>query len=48
VTIRDGKVELWPHSHNPAWDRPLELAAPGDGVEVEVVGLVIGAYRGMR
>lgn len=44
----DGEIELWPRSHNPAWDKPLQLAAPGDGVEVEVVGLVIGAYRGMR
>lgn len=44
----DGRIELWPRSHNPAWDRPLELFAPGDGVEVEIVGLVIGAYRGMR
>lgn len=43
-----GKVELWPRSHNPAWNAPLELRADGDGVEVEIVGLVIGAYRGLR
>jgi SOS-response transcriptional repressor LexA len=48
VTFVDGRIELWPYSHNPSWDRPLELAAPGEGVEVEIVGLVIGAYRGMR
>lgn len=48
VVMTDGRIELWPHSHNPSWDKPLDLAAPGDGVEVEVVGLVIGAYRGMR
>lgn len=43
-----GAVELWPRSHNPHWSKPLDLAAPGDGVEVEIVGLVIGAYRGLR
>ncbi|WP_133255222.1 LexA family protein [Phenylobacterium kunshanense] len=48
IAIREGRVELWPRSHNPAWDKPLELSAPGEGVEVELVGLVIGAYRGMR
>lgn len=47
VATPDG-VELWPDSHNPAWDKPLELSASGDGVEVEVVGLVIGSYRAMR
>lgn len=41
-------VELWPDSYNPAWDKPLEMAAPGEGVEVEIVGLVIGSYRSMR
>lgn len=45
---RDGSVELWPRSHNPAWSSPLVLAYAEEGVEVEIVGLVIGAYRGMR
>lgn len=45
---RDGSVELWPRSHNPAWSTPLVLAYAEEGVEVEIVGLVIGAYRGMR
>lgn len=47
VSIREDRVELWPHSHNPAWDRPLEMEAPGEDVEVEIVAKVIGAYRGM-
>lgn len=44
----DGSIELWPRSHNPAWNKPLQLSHPEEGVEVEIVGLVIGAYRGMR
>lgn len=48
VQMRRGSIELWPCSHNPAWDRPLDLTHPEEGVEVEIVGLVIGAYRGMR
>jgi len=49
VEIRaDGTVELWPRSYNPSWDRPLQIDYPEEGVEVEIVGLVIGAYRGMR
>lgn len=45
---RDGGIELWPRSHNSAWSTPLILAYAEEGVEVEIVGLVIGAYRGMR
>lgn len=41
-------IELWPRSHNPAWNKPLQLTHPDEGVEVEIVALVIGAYRGMR
>lgn len=44
----DGAIELWPRSHNPDWNKPLVLSHPEEGVEVEIVGLVIGAYRGMR
>lgn len=44
----DGSIELWPRSHNPDWNKPLDLSHPQEGVEVEIVGLVIGAYRGMR
>lgn len=45
---RDGTVELWPRSHNPAWSSPLQFNDLGEGVEAQIVGLVIGAYRGMR
>lgn len=48
VEFTDHGVELWPRSHNLAWNRPLELAHAEEGVEVEIVGLVIGTYRGMR
>jgi SOS-response transcriptional repressor LexA len=48
VAIKGGRVELWPRSHNPEWNKPLILSHPEEGVEVEIVGLVIGAYRGMR
>lgn len=48
VAINGGRVELWPRSHNPAWNKPLDLSHPEEGVEVEIVGYVIGAYRGMR
>lgn len=48
VAISNGSIELWPRSHNPAWNKPLDYTHPEEGVEVEIVGLVIGAYRGMR
>jgi hypothetical protein len=48
VAVRpDGVVELWPRSSNPKWTEPLNLSAGSNGdepVEVEIVGLVIGAY----
>lgn len=48
IEINARGVELWPRSHNPIWDKPLQLAFDEEGVEVEIVGLVVGAYRGMR
>lgn len=49
VQITDrGQTELWPRSSNPMWSKPLVLAAPGETTEVEVVGLVIGAYSSFR
>jgi hypothetical protein len=45
---RSGRVELWPRSTNPMWNKPLELATSDETAEVHIVGLVIGAYRGMR
>lgn len=47
VAIDAGRVQLWPRSTNPRWQSPLDLtagAAPGEDIEVAVVGLVIGAY----
>lgn len=52
----DGVVELWPRSTNPKWSNPLIESSPAattdaghpietpDGIEVEIVGLVVGAY----
>jgi SOS-response transcriptional repressor LexA len=48
VEITPNGVELWPRSHNAAWNKPLQLDYPEEGVEVEIVGLVIGSYRAMR
>lgn len=48
VEITPDGVELWPRSHNPVWNAPLQMSFAEEGVEVEIVGLVIGAYRGMR
>lgn len=45
---RHREIELWPRSTNPIWDKPLQLAHNEEGVEVEIMGLVIGAYREMR
>lgn len=44
----NGRVELWPRSHNPDWNKPLTLASDEEGVEVQVVGLVIGFYKSLR
>jgi transcriptional regulator with XRE-family HTH domain len=47
VEVACGRVTLWPRSHNPKWSDPVELTAgtrEGEDVEVQVVGLVIGAY----
>lgn len=41
-----GETELWPRSSNPKWNTPT-LIANGDEeeMEVEIVGLVVGAYQ---
>lgn len=42
-----GKMELWPRSTNPKWSSPVVLnggTKPGEDVEVEIVGLVVGSY----
>jgi hypothetical protein len=43
-----GQVQLFPRSSNPRWKEPVELAkgvAGDESAEVEIVGLVIGAYN---
>lgn len=39
-------LELWPRSHNPAWDQPIDYreGARGEDIEVQVVGKVLRAY----
>jgi transcriptional regulator with XRE-family HTH domain len=46
VEVKNGTVKLWPRSRNPKWAEPLDLSAgAGNGdIEVEIVGLVVGAY----
>lgn len=43
----DGRILLVPRSTNPRWSEPVDLTAgarPGEDIEVQVVGLVIGSY----
>lgn len=43
----DGQVELWPRSHNPRWNAPIQIASDSDDPEhvtVHIAGLVIRAY----
>lgn len=46
VEISGRQVALWPRSTNPKWSEPVDLTAGAaeQDIEVEVVGLVIGAY----
>lgn len=51
VVIAGRRIELWPRSNNPQWSTPLVIslgAKPDDGMEVEIVGLVVGAYSSFR
>lgn len=42
----DGRRWLWPKSHDPAFQQPVDLDKPGDEIShVEIAGLVIGDYR---
>ncbi len=42
----NGSRWLWPRSHDPRHQAPLDVAAPGDGVkDIEIAGIVIGCYR---
>lgn len=46
VVLNGRTVELWPRSSNPKWSEPISLSDGRDStVEVEIVGLVIGAYH---
>jgi SOS-response transcriptional repressor LexA len=45
VERRGRKIELWPRSRNPKWQRPLDLGdGADDSTEVEIVALVLGAH----
>jgi hypothetical protein len=39
-------LELWPRSHNPDWNQPIDYraGARGEDIEVQVVGKVLRAY----
>jgi hypothetical protein len=47
VELTQNGVRLCPRSRNPKWSEPLNLAAGGrvGDIEVQIVGLVIGAYN---
>jgi transcriptional regulator with XRE-family HTH domain len=47
IGIDGNGVKLWPRSHNPSFQTPLDLAAGtvrGDDVQVTIVGKVLQAY----
>jgi AraC-like DNA-binding protein len=46
VDTQNGEVRLCPRSRNPKWSEPVRLTEGGKigDIEVEIVGLVIGAY----
>jgi hypothetical protein len=50
VAVKNGAIELWPRSTNPKWSDPLTILPDrhDEDVEVEIVGLVIGAYAAFR
>lgn len=51
VQIVGRRIQLWPRSSNPKWATPLVICAgarPDEDVEVEIVGLVVGAYSSFR
>lgn len=51
VAIAGRRIELWPRSSNPQWSSPLAISSGArldDGMEVEIVGLVVGAYSSFR
>jgi len=47
IEITNGRIELWPRSHNPRYQEPIRLtegAENDDGVTVSIVGKVLQAY----
>lgn len=51
VSLKSHNIELWPRSNNPRWREPVVLAGGfhhDETLEVEIVGLVIGAYLPLR
>lgn len=51
VVMVGRRIELWPRSTNPQWSTPLIISAgvrKAEDVEVEIVGLVVGAYSSFR
>lgn len=51
VAIIGRRIELWPRSTNPQWSAPLVISSgsrPSEDIEVEIVGLVVGAYSSFR
>lgn len=46
LRVVNGKRWLWPKSSDPAFQAPIDLDAPGDGIrDVEVKGIVLGGYK---
>lgn len=42
----DGRQWLWPKSHDPAFQQPIDIEQPADDISyIEIVGLVVGDYR---
>ncbi len=50
MVVTDGGYELWPRSSDPRYKEPIRIphtdaARADDGLEVEVIGLVVGQFR---
>lgn len=44
VKVAGDKILLWPESTDPRWQEPIDLSDGETGVEVRIIGLVIGKY----
>lgn len=51
IAVHRDRIEFWPRSSHPAFQEPIVVPvnrdSPDDGVDVEVVGLVIGRHTPM-